>query len=136
MKLYELVFYDLELSHDDYKESFMIGIFSSLKTAEQTAEYYIRNVNGFKDYDCSYEITMKNIIGSADTDLKEVYIIEDWNVNENLDEIDMIESDYFTDKKSAECELENMKQQYSRCEWALNQYVIDKCEWTEGFVRI
>ena len=136
MKLYELVFYDLELSHDDYKESFMIGIFSSLKTAEQTAEYYIRNVNGFKDYPCEYKIEVKNIVGVADENLKEIYIIDGWNVNENLDETDIIESDCFTDKKSAECELENMKQKYSRCEWALNKYTIDECEWTDGFVRV
>ena len=65
-----------------------------------------------------------------------IYIIEGWNINENLDETDIIESDCFTDKKSAECELENMKQKYSRCEWALNKYAIDECEWTDGFVRM
>ena len=80
MKLYKLDFYDLELSYDDYKESFIIGI--------------------------------------------------------NLNETDIIESDCFTDKKSAECELENMKQKYSRCEWTLNKYAIDECEWTDGFVRV
>ena len=59
MKLYKLTFYDLELSYDDYKEGFLIGIFSSFKKAEQTAEYYIRNVEGFKDYPCDYQIKVK-----------------------------------------------------------------------------
>ena len=136
MKLYKLTFYDLELSYDDYKEGFVIGIFSSFSKAEQTAKYCLRNVEGFKDYPCDYQIEIKDIIGTADTNLKEVYIIEGWNVNENLNETDIIESDCFTDKKSAECELENMKQKYSRCEWALNKYAIDKCEWTDGFVRV
>lgn len=136
MNLYKLDFYDLELSYDDYKEGFSIGIFSTFEKAEQTAEYYIRNVNGFKDYSCEYEITAKNTVGTADETLKEVYMIEGWNVNENLDEIDIIESDCFTDKNSAESELEEMKRKYNRCEWALNQYTIDKCEWTEGFVRM
>ena len=136
MKLYKLTFYDLELSYDDYKEGFVIGIFSSFSKAEQTAKYCLRNVEGFKDYPCDYQIEIQDIIGTADTNLKEIYIIDGWNVNENLDETDIIESDCFTDKKSAECELENMKQKYSRCEWTLNKYAIDECEWTDGFVRV
>ena len=136
MKLYKLTFYDLELSYNDYKEGFAIGIFSSFSKAVQTAKYCLENVEGFKDYPCDYQIEIKDIIGTADTNLKEVYIIEGWNINENLDETDIIESDCFTDKKSAECEFENMKQKYSRCEWALNKYAIDECEWTEGFDRI
>ena len=102
MKLYKLTFYDLELSYDDYKEGFVIGIFSSFSKAEQTAKYCLRNVEGFKGYPCDYQIEIKDIIGTADTNLKEVYIIEGWNVNENLNETDIIESDCFTDKKSAE----------------------------------
>ena len=136
MKLYKLTFYDLELSYDDYKEGFVIGIFSSFSKAEQTAKYCLRNVEGFKDYPCDYQIEIKDIIGTADTNLKEVYIIEGWNVNENLDETDIIESDCFTDKKSAECELENMKQKYSHCEWIINKHKINECQWTEGFDRI
>ena len=136
MKLYKLTFYDLELSYDDYKEGFVIGIFSSFSKAEQTAKYCLRNVEGFKDYPCDYQIEIKDIIGTADTNLKEIYIIDGWNVNENLDETDIIESDCFTDKKSAECEFENMKQKYSRCEWIINEHKINECQWTEGFDRI
>ncbi len=136
MKLYKLTFYDLELSYDDYKEGFVIGIFSSFSKAEQTAKYCLRNVEGFKDYPCDYQIEIKDIIGTADTNLKEIYIIEGWNINENLDEIDIVESDCFTDKKSAECEFENMKQKYSRCEWIINEHKINECQWTEGFDRI
>ena len=136
MKLYKLTFYDLELSYDDYKEGFVIGIFSSFSKAEQTAKYCLRNVEGFKDYPCDYQIEIKDIIGTADTNLKEIYIIEGWNINENLDETDIIESDCFTDKKSAECEFENMKQKYSRCEWIINEHKINECQWTEGFDRI
>ena len=136
MKLYKLTFYDLELSYDDYKESFLIGIFSSFKKAEQTAEYYIKNVNGFKDYSCNYQIKVKNVTGTVDENLKQVYIIQGWNINSNLDEIDIVESDCFTDIKSAEEEMENMKQKYSRCEWVLDKYIIDECQWTDGFVRM
>ena len=45
-----------------------------------------------------------------------------------LDEIDIGESDCFTDIKSAEEEMENMKQKYSRCEWVLDKYIIDECQ--------
>ena len=136
MKLYKLDFYDLELSYDDYKESFIIGIFSSFSKAEQTAKYCLRNVEGFKEYPCDYQIEIKDIIGTADTNLKEVYIIEGWNVNENLNEIDIVESDCFTDETSAENALEIMKQKYSRCEWIINEHKINECQWTEGFDRI
>lgn len=136
MKLYKLDFYDTELSYDDYKEGFAIGIFSSLEKAEQTAEYYLKNIIGFKDCHCEYKIEVKNIIGTADENVKAVHIIQGWNINSNLDEIDIVESDCFTDRKSAEEELENMKQQYSRCNWILDRYMIDECQWTEGFVRM
>ena len=136
MKLYKLTFYDLELSYNDYKEGFAIGTFSSSEKAEQTAEYYIRNVNGFKDYPCEYKIEAKNIVGVADENLKEIYIIEGWNINENLDEIDIVESDCFTDETSAENALEIMKQKYSRCEWIINEHKINECQWSEGFDRI
>ena len=135
VKLYKLDLYDLELSHDDYKEGFSIGIFSSSEKAEQTAKYYIRNVNGFKDYICDYLIKVKNVIGTA-YDLKQVYIIEGWNINKEFDEIDIVESDCFTDIKSAETELEIIKKKYDRCEWVIDRYVIDECQWTEGFVRM
>ena len=136
MKLYKLTFYGLGLSYDNYKEGFSIGIFSSFEKSEQTAEYYINNVNGFKNYNCEYEIETKNIIGTVDENLKQVYIIQGWNINSNLDEIDIVESDCFTDIKSAEEEMENMKQKYSRCEWVLDKYIIDECQWTEGFVHM
>ena len=136
MKMYKLAFYDLELSYDNHKEGFAIGIFSSFEKAEQTAKYYIKNVNGFKDYNCEYKIEVKNIMGTADKKLTQVYIIEGWNINSNLDEIDTVESECFIDKQSAENGLEVMKQKYSRCEWSLDKYIIDECQWTDGFVRI
>ena len=107
----------------------VIGIFSSSLKAEQTAKYYIQNVNGFKDYPCKYEIRVKNIVGNSDIDLKEVYIVIGWNVNSDFDETDIVESDCFTDSKSAETELEMMKKKYDRCEWAIDRYVIDECNW-------
>ena len=75
-------------------------------------------------------------MGTADKKLTQVYIIEGWNINSNLDEIDTVESECFIDKQSAENGLEVMKQKYSRCEWSLDKYIIDECQWTDGFVRI
>lgn len=135
MKLYQLIFCDMELSYDDYREEFTVGIFSTLAKARQTAKYYIRNVQGFKDYQCDYEIIPKNVIGTADN-CRQVYIIEGWNVNANLDETDIVESDCFTDRKTAEQELAGMQKKYLRSEWTISRWKINECCWTEGFVRI
>lgn len=57
--LYLLVLCDEELSYDNYKEEFCIGIFSTYEEAEAVAKHYLRNVDGFKDYPCSYRIAQK-----------------------------------------------------------------------------
>lgn len=64
--LYLLVLCDDELSYDNYKEEFCIGIFSSREKAEAVANHYLRNVDGFKDYPCSYRIEEKKVLGTED----------------------------------------------------------------------
>ena len=68
--------------------------------------------------------------------IRKVFMVEGWNVNENLDEIDIIESDCFTDENTAKQELLEMKQNNDRSEWTLNRYTIDECLWKDGFVRV
>ena len=41
--LYRLVLYDDELSYDNFKEGFDIGIFSSYSKAEETKKYYLEH---------------------------------------------------------------------------------------------
>lgn len=62
--LYLLVLCDDELSYDNYNEEFCIGIFSSREKAEAVAQHYLRNVEGFKDYPCSYRIEEKKVLGA------------------------------------------------------------------------
>lgn len=66
--LYLLVLCDEELSYDNYREEFCIGIFSSREKAEMVAKYYLENVEGFKDYPCSYRIEEKNVLGEGNCD--------------------------------------------------------------------
>lgn len=134
-EVFKLVFYDMSLSYENYKEGFMIGLFSTFAKANQTAKHYQRNVQGFSDYPCDYLISPKNVIGIIDN-IQKVFMVEGWNVNENLDEIDIVESDCFTDENTAKQELLEMKQNNDRSEWTLNSYTIDECLWKDGFVRV
>ncbi len=132
--LYQLVIYDTDLSYDNYRESFDIGYFSTCEKAAETAKQYISTVQGFRDHPCQYEIIKKNIRG--DTDSSTFYVVQGWNVNENLDEVDIIESDCFTDKEQATRELETIRKRYLRSEFCINRITADKCDWIEGFVRV
>ena len=50
--VYELIIHDPALSHDNYSEDFMIGLFRTRLLAEKTAAFYLQNVKGFCDYPC------------------------------------------------------------------------------------
>ena len=65
-----------------------------------------------------------------------VWIVQRWNTNQNLDEIDMIESNCYLTEERANLELELMKREYPRQEWALEQWRIGKLNWQDGFERI
>ncbi|MDE5770778.1 MAG: hypothetical protein K2I06_03965 [Ruminococcus sp.] len=134
MKLYFLILTDTELSYDNYSEDFAIGFFDSMDKAEKTAEYYLNNVTGFCKFPCTYRIIEKNLIGS-EKNLKGIYIVQGWNINENLDEVDIIESQCFASECDALSELEIMKEKYPRDEWAFNYWTIGETEWKEGFCR-
>lgn len=55
--LYQLILTDPELSYDSYSEDFYIGLFETEKQAEDTAQYYLKNIKGFCDFPCTYRIT-------------------------------------------------------------------------------
>lgn len=134
--VYNLVMIDKESSYDQHLEGFNIGFFSTREKAKKTAKRYLNEVNGFKDYLIDYHITEKCVIGSAD-DFKmlELYIVYGWNENDELDEIDEVESDCYTTPEDAEQELNAMKDRFCRKEWNVAKYTIDECCWQEGFVK-
>lgn len=65
----------------------------------------------------------------------DLYIICGWNENDELDEIDVIESSCYVIKEEAEQKLNELKLSYNRKNWCINKYKIDECDWKEGFVR-
>ncbi len=125
MTLYNLTFLD-----NDLDERFNIGFFSSRGKAEEIARYYRRSVRGFCEYDCSYTITEKNVVGNAKTD--SVYIVYGWNEYDR----DIVESDCFTTEPLARRSLAEMKSVHAREEWCVDRYRIDECKWADGFVRV
>lgn len=135
MTVYALTLTDTELSYEDYSEDFGIGIFSSYEKAEETAKAYLHHVPGFCEYPCIYRITEKHIVG-ADVLPEAVWMVCGWNTNDHLDETDIVESDCYCSEQEALLALEAMQQRYSRTEWAVNRFRIDKREWQEGFCRV
>lgn len=132
--VYNLIMIDEESSYDNHIEAFNIGLFSSYDKAEITAKRYLTEVEGFKDYPVSYQIIEKRIIG--DSSHTELFMICGWNENNQLDEIDVIESHCYTDRSQAEQELNQLKTSCCRKEWCINKFIINECDWQEGFIKI
>lgn len=135
-KLYCLTFY--AQSGNEYWESFHIGLFAAREEAESVKEHYRKEIQGFKDYDCKAEITEVPVIGSENMDMEpqRVYRFQGWNVNEDLDEINIWESDCYVSREQAQADYEKAQIKMSREEWTLNRHVIGQCDWQEGFIRI
>lgn len=132
-KLYDLTFYTRP--NGDYREGFFIGLFAGRQEAVEVEARYRREVPGFKDYDCEAEIRDVAVIGGRDG-IREVYRYTGWNVNADFDEVDIILSDCYASREQAEADYENAKRLAPRQEWALNRYVIGRCHWKDGFVRM
>lgn len=131
--IYELCMTDRELSCEGHKESFCIGFFTERLKAEKTAQQYLKDTAGFKDYDIGFEITEKEVIGAADSDI--IYMVYGWNVNESGDETDITESICFTSRCDAQRAMEDLKKRFRRREWCISRYTLNECLWQEGFVR-
>lgn len=135
--LYLLILTDTELSYDNYSEDFNIGMFETEKEAEETARYYLEHIKGFCDFPCTYRIEKKEVFDNFDHIVPDViWIVQGWNINENLDEIDIIESPCFLTNERADAELQIMKNQYRRTEWTVSRWEIGKLKWLDGFVRM
>ncbi len=134
--VYELVMHDPELSGENYTEDFMIGIFRTRTMAEETAAHYLRHVRGFCEYPCTYIITEKEIMDAQDEIPDEVFMVHGWDMNENMDEIDIVESSCFVSEAHANAELDRMKIVQPRDEWIINRWRIDETHWQEGFERV
>ena len=135
--IYNLIIVDEELSYDNHAEEFNIGYFSSREKAENVAERYLAQVDGFNNHKCCYRISEKNIEDYINgMNPTRVFIISGWNENDESDETDIIESNCFVLRNNAEQKLAELKAGYERQEWSISQYTIDKCEWQEGFIRI
>ena len=101
--LYLQVLTDPELSYDDHTENFSIGLFETKQQADETARYYLRNVKGFRNVPCTYRVVKKMVRGFPSGETPNlVWMIQGWNVNQALDEINVIESDCFRSRKQAD----------------------------------
>lgn len=118
------------MKDNELGERFNIGFFSSREKAEEVARYYLKNVRGSCEYDCSMSVTEKAVFGSGSP--KEIYIVYGWNGHEN----DIVESECFTTEALARRKLAEMKTQYEREEWCVDSFFVDECKWRNGFVRV
>ena len=135
--LYQLILTDPELSYENYSEDFDVGLFETEKQAEDTAQYYLENVKGFCDFPCTYHIVKREVAGDFNSRKSDfIWMVQGWNLNENLDEIDIIESPCFLTEEQACSELQVLKERNQRTEWALGQWKIGELKWCDGFVRM
>ena len=125
-----MTLYNLTMCDNELGEQFNIGFFSSREKAEETAQYYLRNIQGFCEYDCGYSVNEKTVIGSGDT--AAIYIVYGWNGGET----EIVESDCFTTEALARRQLAEMKMRYDREEWCVDCFRTDECKWQDGFVRV
>lgn len=135
MTLYALTITDTEMSYDNYSEDFGIGIFSSYEKAVKIAQKYLQTIAGFCEYPCTYQIKEKTIADAKDVLPEFVWMCSGYNVNKNMDEIDIVESDCYISEKEAQLAFESMKERFYRTVWTLNCFQIDRQEWQEGFCR-
>ena len=137
MILYLLLLTDPELSYEGYLEDFEIGIFLTEQQAQETAQYYLENIRGFCDFSCTYRIVKKEIVDNLNNRIPEaVWTVQGWNINEDFDEIDIVESACFVTQEHAKEELKRMQKLYQRTEWALGKSIIGDLQWRDGFVRM
>ena len=91
---------------------------------------------GFCDYSCTYRIEEKEVVDNSDNAMPvSVWIVQGWNVNDNFDEIDILESECFLTEERAKAELKMMKETSARSEWNIDRLTVGECHWREGFVR-
>ena len=67
--------------------------------------------------------------------LADLFVIYGWNENDEFDKVDIIESSCYAVKHEAEKKLNELKSNYCRKEWCIDKYIIDECNWKEGFVK-
>lgn len=134
--VYELTIHDPALSNETHSEDFMIGLFRSRSLAEETAAFYLQNVKGFCDYPCTCSILEKPIVDMQTAAPDEVFMVLGWDTDENLDEINVIESPCFVSEAQANGELDRLKSTQPRAEWVVNRWKINQAHWQEGFERV
>ena len=131
-KLFDLTIY---IHNGEHEDGFHIGLFSTREQAESVADRYLREVSGFKDYDCMPRVFEFPVIGAVEH-TRQVYRFVGWNTNADFDEVDILVSSCFVDRNEAEMALSQAKEVTQREEWVLNCHIIGQCDWAEGFVRV
>ena len=128
--------YELEIQsfpNGEDCERYGIGIFRTEAEAVETAERYLREVKGFRDYYCEYTIRKTELIGRDVIDIVHTWF--GWNIDEDENEIDLLCGLMYEEETATRSAMEAAKAANSRQEWVLNRWQIGKCEWTEGFER-
>lgn len=130
MQLYKLSICDTTA---DPPQMFLIGVFSSLEKSKEIAETMLKEVPGFQDYPCRYEIDEKSVEGSEITKVCQIW---GWDEDESFEPVRIIESGFYLNRAEAEAELRRLQEKYTRQEWCIDEYEIDEVHWKEGFVKV
>lgn len=129
--LYDATIYSFPNGCD--REGYGIGLFRTEDEAEHAIRHYLYHVPGFRDYYCEAEVTRLSVAGLGESDT--VYRYVGWNVDENGDETDVVESCCYTQRWEAQQAMELAGTETTRQEWSLDPYRIGSLLWAEGFDR-
>ena len=129
--LYDATIYSFPNGCD--REGYGIGLFRTEDEAEHAIRHYLYHVPGFRDYYCEAEVTRLSVAGLGESDT--VYRYVGWNVDENGDETDVVESRCYTQRWEAQQAMELAGTETTRQEWSLDPYRIGSLLWAEGFDR-
>lgn len=126
--------YQLTLIHDSgtHREDFHIGLFASQEEAASVSTRYRQEKPGFNQPEITSSITEVHLLDASEIPHC-VYRWQGWNVDDDLDECDILESACYADEATAQRSLALAQRDTPRQEWILNRHVIGQCDWTEGF---
>ena len=112
-------------------ETKLLGVFDDLNLIDEAILHYLKQP-GFSEYVNNFCVRYLNICPTGDT----IFLAGYSHIGEKIsDDVDVIFG-YFDTEKEAQCELDSHKEYfsfYNDNEFVVDEYLINRLEWTEGF---
>ncbi|MBQ3149664.1 MAG: hypothetical protein IJB86_00295 [Clostridia bacterium] len=116
---------------DSYK---VIGIFSSLQKANETVNFYQKEVEGFCLFPSGFSIIPVPVLGSgSDNSVTDLFLITSWKPKDGTEEDIRAEAVFCVKNQAAKYRLRyKLCHPFRKC--IVDKYIRDCPEWREGFI--